>query len=98
MLSQVSLLNKILFALVICVLYLEMELCMVKDLFVQCRMYSYFSNGVFASADAAYVLAYSVIMLTTDLHSSQVSPGGFVATQRAERMLEIVLPSTGCAD
>lgn len=32
--------------------------------------------GVFASADAAYVLAYSVIMLTTDLHSDQV---GFVS-------------------
>ncbi|XP_064626500.1 brefeldin A-inhibited guanine nucleotide-exchange protein 1-like [Lineus longissimus] len=30
------------------------------------------SNGIFASADAAYVLAYSVIMLTTDLHSAQV--------------------------
>eukprot|EP00053_Salpingoeca_punica_P019678 m.200806 g.200806 ORF g.200806 m.200806 type:complete len:1530 (-) comp17699_c1_seq2:138-4727(-) len=29
-------------------------------------------NGVFASADAAYVLAYSVIMLTTDLHSVNV--------------------------
>ncbi|XP_041360036.1 brefeldin A-inhibited guanine nucleotide-exchange protein 1-like isoform X2 [Gigantopelta aegis] len=28
--------------------------------------------GLFASADAAYVLAYSIIMLTTDLHSSQV--------------------------
>ena len=28
---------------------------------------------IFASADAAYVLAYSIIMLTTDLHSSQVS-------------------------
>ena len=27
---------------------------------------------IFASADAAYVLAYSIIMLTTDLHSSQV--------------------------
>ena len=27
---------------------------------------------LFASADAAYVLAYSIIMLTTDLHSSQV--------------------------
>lgn len=27
---------------------------------------------IFASADAAYVLAYSVIMLATDLHSSQV--------------------------
>ena len=31
-----------------------------------------FSSEIFASADAAYVLAYSVIMLTTDLHSSQV--------------------------
>ncbi|CAF1001245.1 unnamed protein product, partial [Didymodactylos carnosus] len=28
--------------------------------------------GIFASADAAYVLAYSVIMLTTDLHSKNV--------------------------
>lgn len=27
---------------------------------------------IFASADAAYVLAYSIIMLTTDLHSLQV--------------------------
>ncbi len=27
---------------------------------------------IFASADAAYVLAYSIIMLTTDLHSAQV--------------------------
>ena len=30
------------------------------------------SNSIFASADAAYVLAYSVIMLTTDLHNNQV--------------------------
>ncbi|XP_028406357.1 brefeldin A-inhibited guanine nucleotide-exchange protein 1-like [Dendronephthya gigantea] len=30
------------------------------------------NDDVFASADAAYVLAYSIIMLTTDLHSSQV--------------------------
>lgn len=28
--------------------------------------------GIFASADTAYVLAYSIIMLTTDLHSPQV--------------------------
>lgn len=33
---------------------------------------------VFASADAAYVLAYSIIMLTTDLHSSQVYIAGGV--------------------
>lgn len=31
-----------------------------------------FSNGLFSSADTAYVLAYSIIMLTTDLHSPQV--------------------------
>lgn len=30
------------------------------------------SSELFASADTAYVLAYSIIMLTTDLHSSQV--------------------------
>lgn len=30
------------------------------------------NNTLFASADTAYVLAYSVIMLTTDLHSPQV--------------------------
>merc|ERR1719400_2283997 len=30
------------------------------------------NQGVFASADTAYVLAFSVIMLTTDLHSPQV--------------------------
>lgn len=30
------------------------------------------TQTVFASADAAYVLAYSIILLTTDLHSSQV--------------------------
>ncbi|XP_039270898.2 brefeldin A-inhibited guanine nucleotide-exchange protein 1-like [Styela clava] len=29
-------------------------------------------DTVFASADTAYVLAYSIIMLTTDLHSAQV--------------------------
>ena len=30
------------------------------------------SSDIFASADTAYVLAYSVIMLTTDLHSKNV--------------------------
>lgn len=30
------------------------------------------SNGLFASADVAYVLGFSIIMLTTDLHSPQV--------------------------
>ena len=29
-------------------------------------------TGIFASADTAYVLAFSIIMLTTDLHSPQV--------------------------
>ena len=33
----------------------------------------FYSGTVFASADAAYVLAYSIIMLTTDLHSTQVT-------------------------
>lgn len=36
--------------------------------YVQCNP----ENATFASADAAYVLAYSIIMLTTDLHSAQV--------------------------
>jgi brefeldin A-inhibited guanine nucleotide-exchange protein len=30
------------------------------------------SLNIFASADTAYVLSYSVIMLTTDLHNPQV--------------------------
>lgn len=30
------------------------------------------SQGLFACADTAYVLAYSIIMLTTDLHSPRV--------------------------
>ena len=30
------------------------------------------NNNLFASADTAYVLSYSIIMLTTDLHSPQV--------------------------
>ena len=30
------------------------------------------TQGVFKSMDAAYVLAYSVIMLNTDQHNSQV--------------------------
>lgn len=31
-----------------------------------------YRNTIFSSADTAYVLAYSIIMLTTDLHSPQV--------------------------
>ena len=34
---------------------------------------SLYSLDIFASADTAYVLAFSIIMLATDLHSSQVS-------------------------
>lgn len=37
-----------------------------------------FSLGIFASADTAYVLAYSIIMLTTDLHSLQVRLVGVI--------------------
>ncbi len=36
------------------------------------NFFFYFSLRLFASADAPYVLAYSIIMLTTDLHSPQV--------------------------
>jgi len=37
-----------------------------------CFCFIDYSDEIFTSADAAYVLAYSIIMLTTDLHSSQV--------------------------
>lgn len=30
------------------------------------------NNGLFTSADTAYILGFSIIMLTTDLHSPQV--------------------------
>lgn len=37
------------------------------------NLFSFLSRQtLFASADTAYVLAYSIIMLTTDLHSPQV--------------------------
>eukprot|EP00047_Mylnosiga_fluctuans_P017396 m.61060 g.61060 ORF g.61060 m.61060 type:complete len:1686 (-) comp7058_c0_seq3:111-5168(-) len=43
-------------------------------------------NGVFASPDAAYVLAYSIMMLNTDLHSTQVkrkiTKDGFIRMTR----------------
>eukprot|EP01137_Pigoraptor_chileana_P033942 Opistho-2@25725 len=43
-------------------------------------------NGIFANADTAYVLAYSIIMLTTDLHNPQVkkkmTKGEFVRNNR----------------
>lgn len=35
-------------------------------------IFRFYSLRLFASADAPYVLAYSIIMLTTDLHSPQV--------------------------
>lgn len=35
-------------------------------------IFSSLRQTLFASADTAYVLAYSIIMLTTDLHSPQV--------------------------
>ena len=37
-----------------------------------CLLKNICSLRLFASADTAYVLAYSIIMLTTDLHSAQV--------------------------
>ena len=36
---------------------------------------------IFASADVAYVLAYSIILLTTDLHSSQVNAEDWAKSQ-----------------
>lgn len=38
-----------------------------------CVSLQFSRQTLFASADTAYVLAYSIIMLTTDLHSPQVS-------------------------
>ena len=35
--------------------------------------YPQLEDKVFASADTCYVLAYSIIMLTTDLHNDQVN-------------------------
>jgi len=44
------------------------------------------NQGIFASADTAYVLAFSIIMLTTDLHSPQVknkmTKEGFIRNNR----------------
>jgi len=46
------------------------------------------SGTVFASADAAYVLAYSIIMLTTDLNSTQVRvPRSYVIIADAQLSL-----------
>ena len=38
------------------------------------RHYYEQGQGVFANADAVYVLAYSVIILNTDQHNNQVRP------------------------
>jgi brefeldin A-inhibited guanine nucleotide-exchange protein len=37
--------------------------------------------NAFANADTAYVLAYSVVMLNTDQHSSQVEISGYNMTR-----------------
>ncbi|KAK3091259.1 hypothetical protein FSP39_018373 [Pinctada imbricata] len=44
------------------------------------------NSNVFASADAAYVLAYSIIMLTTDLHSAQIKPENKMKKEQYIRM------------
>ncbi|XP_018655097.1 putative brefeldin A-inhibited guanine nucleotide-exchange protein [Schistosoma mansoni] len=44
------------------------------------------NNDVFASADTAYVLAFSIIMLTTDLHSSQIKPHNRMSKEDYIRM------------
>ncbi|CAL1541394.1 unnamed protein product, partial [Lymnaea stagnalis] len=41
---------------------------------------------IFASADTAYVLAFSVIMLTTDLHNPQVKPSSKMTKEQYIRM------------
>nr|CAD7458237.1 unnamed protein product [Timema tahoe] len=40
------------------------------------------NNGLFASADTAYVLAYSVIMLTTDLFKSKMTKEQYIRLNR----------------
>ncbi len=41
------------------------------------RAYFKVAPSLFAHEDAAYILAYSVIMLNTDRHNNQVSQPGF---------------------
>lgn len=58
--------------------------------FLQCV---FSRQTLFASADTAYVLAYSIIMLTTDLHSPQVSIHLSVASSGLwECVLTAVIP------
>ena len=51
------------------------------------------TDGVFANADTAYVLAYSLIMLNTDAHSSQVSLLFYVLTLPPTYSLTYLLAS-----
>lgn len=44
------------------------------------------NTELFASADTAYVLAFSIIMLTTDLHSPQVKQGSKMTKEQYIRM------------
>lgn len=48
------------------------------------RHYYEQGQGVFANADAVYVLAYSVIILNTDQHNNQVTLAGMLR-QRPEK-------------
>lgn len=51
----------------------------------------FYRQTLFASADTAYVLAYSIIMLTTDLHSPQVrTADGFMSCHYHHHMWAIV--------
>ena len=52
--------------------------------------------GSFKSADVAYVLAYSVIMLNTDAHNPQV--GGWVGGGRAGLWVAVRAPPTPAGD
>ena len=57
---------------------------------------SLYSLDIFASADTAYVLAFSIIMLATDLHSSQVSKS-LHTTGYSCTLLDIFYTPTGKA-
>ena len=52
------------------------------------------AEGIFASADAAYVLAYSVILLTTDLHSEKARPRALAAKPCPPLLLSVSLKDT----
>ena len=57
------------------------------------RHYYEQGQGVFANADAVYVLAYSVIILNTDQHNNQVRRGGVGSDRSGMSTKTCSLPS-----